>query len=41
MEKNPQTESKKRSFTKMHVSDLEHKLKSKEDYFKYIDQVCK
>jgi len=38
MESNPATESKKRSLTTMHAAELSYKLKSKEDFIKFMDQ---
>ena len=36
--KDPQIESKKRSLETMHASELLYKLKSKEDFYVYLDK---
>ena len=38
MESNPATESKKRSLTTMHTQEIAYKLKSKQDFIKFMDQ---
>ena len=38
MESNPETESKKRSLTTMHAQEIAYKLKSKQDFIKFMDQ---